>query len=161
MSSPSERKKRIDDAVRRVFRKHEYCALYVAGSFHAVSRFVGDNRGGWPVKLGVTRALEDTISANIDGASAYWKQGVLFRVWVKSFAKARQLERLVMDQISTSAEDLRKSFWDFGPDFQREFFEMEIHTIAQVNNIETWDDDSLMLALAREVKQDFESRGRG
>lgn len=153
-------KKAIDDAVRRVFRRHEYCAVYVAGPNDVVPRKMGDNRGGRPIKLGITRALEDTISSHLDGASAYYEQRVLFRVWVKSFPIARRLEGLVIEALGVNAEGLRKAFWDMGPEFQREFFEMEIHTIAQCNGIETWDDDSLFYDLAREVKREFARKGK-
>jgi len=154
------RKKQIDDAVMRVFRRHEFCAVYCAGSVEPVAKRIGENRGAWPIKIGLTRALEDTISSGLDGASPFWEQRVLFRVWVKTFERGRQLERLVLGALSGSAEAARKSFWDMGPDFQREFFEMEIHTIAQVNGIESWDDDSLFYTMVWEVKRDFEKRGK-
>ncbi len=154
------RQKKIDDAVMRVFRRHEFCAVYCAGSVEPVAKRIGDNRGAWPVKIGLTRALEDTISSGLDGASPFWEQRVLFRVWVKTWARGRTLEREVLKALQGSSEQARKSFWDMGPDFQREFFEMEVHTIAQCNGIETWDDDSLMVEMAREVKREFERRGK-
>lgn len=154
------KKKDLDDAVRRVFRRHEFCAVYVAGPSEVVPRKMGDNRGGRPIKLGITRALEDTISSHLDGASAYYEQRVLFRVWVQSFPVARKLEGLVIQALGVNAEGLRKAFWDMGADFQLEFFEMEIHTIAQCNGIKTWDDDSLFFDLAHEVKREFAKKGK-
>ena len=154
------RRKEIDDAVMRVFRRNEYCAVYCAGSIEPVAKRIGDNRGAWPIKIGLTRSLEDTISSGLDGASPFYEQRVLFRVWVRTFERGRRLERLVLGALSGSAEAARKSFWDMGPDFQREFFEMEVHTLAMCHGIECWDDDALMVEMAREVKRDFQKRGK-
>lgn len=146
------RRKDIDDAVMREFRAADFCALYVAGPIDLVPRKMGDNRGGRPIKIGLTRSMQDTISANMDGASPYWEQRMLFRVWVEGHATARRLESLVLDALVNGAEErLRKSYHEMGAEFDTAFFEMEVHNIAMVNAITAYDDDSMMIALARRV----------
>lgn len=154
------RRKAIDEAVVREFRAVDFCAVYVAGPTDVVARKIGDNMGGRPIRVGLTRSMQDTITANLDGASPYWEQRMLFRVWVIGHSAAKRLESIVLEALQTDNDRLRKSYYEMGAEFDAAFFEMEIHQLAMVNAIEAFDDDSMMLELARRVRVKMQKRGK-
>lgn len=134
--------------------------MYVAGPPHAVPRKAGDNRLGWPIRLGTTSSWDDTITGPLDGASAFYAQGVLFRFWTIGPGLARRLLGLVEAMISEDYEPARKSWWDMGPEFSLEFFEFQISSLASASQIDVMDDEGLISRLREIDRQRYDREKR-
>lgn len=146
----------LDDHAMREFRSEEFVGLYVAGARGPVAKSLKEQ--GWPIRLGLTKAIEDTISPMMDTASPYWAQGVLFRVWVKGKMAAQILEKDTRNFLM--GKEVRKGFYCMGPDFEPTKLESRIHALAAQRNIKAWDDAFLMAELLRAVKYKMERRAR-
>lgn len=132
--------------IKRRFRLDGYAALYIAGTKEPVAKRIGDNRGAWPISLGITTAWSDTITKHIDRHSPFWWNGVLFRVWCPTEEHAKMLQRLVSGymQKHKDADPLRKSWFDLGPAFDVKKFERAIRLLAKDHRIQTWSDGELI-----------------
>lgn len=145
--------------IKRRFRLEGFAALYIAGTKEPVAKRIGDNRGAWPISLGITTAYSDTITKHIDRHSPFWWNGVLFRVWCPNEEQAKILQRLVSSymQKHKDADPLRKSWFDLGPAFEPKKFERAIRLLAKDHRITTWNDqelhDHLVALEARETKK--------
>lgn len=125
-------------------RAPAFAALYVAGPAHPVSKRIGDNRGCWPIKFGVTQAWQDQITNMLDGSAPLYWQGMLFRVWCSTPTSAQLLESLVRSDLPDDWEPLRKAWVDFGPELDVTALEKAIRRIATDHNIRTWNDVELV-----------------
>lgn len=150
----AERKK-LPAGLLRIFRDRGFHAMYVAGPLSPVARYRGDNRGGWPVRIGTTASADDNLTHIADSWSPYWTQGVLFRVWTESEAHARMVSGLTAGLIEERSDDLRKAWRDLGPDTDLPMLEFEIHAIANEAGIRTWDDHSLRQHLEAELENEI------
>ncbi len=85
---------------RRLFQRWGIAALYVAGPKAPIPRGIGDNRLGWPIRIGGTgKTFADTITRVMDSYSPYHWQGVWFRVWTPSPAHVRRLAYEVLNRL--------------------------------------------------------------
>jgi hypothetical protein len=84
-----------------LWRRWGLVALYVAGPKGPVPRGIGDNRLGWPLRIGLMRgrSFADNITSEMDRYSPYHWQGVWFRVWVPSEAHHGRLALYVVDRL--------------------------------------------------------------
>ena len=145
-----------DEHVMREFRQEEFVGLYVAGARGPVAKSLAEM--GWPIRIGRTSALDDTqLEKSLDWGSAYWPQGILFRVWVKGKYAAQTLEKDVKNDLLLGKE-VRKGYYCMGPAFDPAKFEAKIHVLAAQRNIKSWDDAFLMAELLRAVKYKMEKR---
>lgn len=134
-----------------------FAALYVAGPKHPVSKRIGDNRGCWPIRFGVTQAWQDQITNGLDGASPLYWQGMLFRVWCATPASASVLESLIREELPREMEPLRKTWLDFGPELDVRRLEKAIRKIASDHNIRTWT-DAEMVKYLQEIEAEPKAR---
>ena len=153
----TSREKRFDEAVLREFRMEDFAGLYVAGAYEPVARSLKEE--GWPIRIGVTKSLEDTLTPAMDGGSPYWRQGLLFRVWARGWENVRSLEDWVKTDL-LAGKEARKSYYCMGVSFSPHLFEQQIHRLAARRNLPVWDDALLMADLLRAVKQRMEKRAR-
>lgn len=114
---------------------------------------IGGNRGCWPVKIASTGSWKDTVTQTYNRGPFFWC-GTLFRVWCESDAHERQLSKPVGELLqiyreSVFGETMLGGFVDVGPDLQIEFFEMEVHSIANRLGFNVWDDQGLVSELER------------
>jgi len=143
------------------FRRLAPAAVYVAGTEGPVPRSFGDNRGAWPIRIGVTESWKDTITPQLERGAPLWWQGVLFRVWTPSEVHAKRLALEVPEFIAARVEQLRGAWLDLGVETDLELFEVEVHHLAQRLKIRTWDDDALSRALDERVRREMEQEARG
>jgi hypothetical protein len=126
----------------KAFRDLTPAAVYVCGHDAPVPRSFADNRGVWPIKIGITTRWEplDTLSKEMDRHHAVHWMGMWFRVWTLSGEDAGSLAFLVANAIAAEpagtqgypdpvsqlhqeivrwvrADKLRKGFVDIGSDF--------------------------------------------
>lgn len=145
----------IDDAVLGVFRREKFVAVYVAGPLSPVARYPGDNRLGRPVRIGHTAALTtDEISRKFDTASAYWPQGVLFRVWVKGKTAAQELEEYLRARY-TGFDALRRNWVEMGPDWDHALGELDVRAAAGALGLQCWSDEELVKHLGMIVQDEM------
>lgn len=139
------RRNKIQEHWRRIFRREKFHALYVAGHTEAIYRYPGDNMGSIAVKIGMTGALQDTISDVMDGASPYCVSRVFFRLWFQNRATAKQIsDYLRARHLGFSDITLRKSWLHMVPDqWDSAMFELEIRKIAEDLDLECWTDEGL------------------
>lgn len=150
--------------VKDAFERMEPHALVLLGTEGPVSltlrnehgdevHRIGGNRGCWPVKLASTGLWKDTVTQTYNRGPFFWC-GTLFRVWCESDAHERLLSKQVGELLqiyreSVFGETMLGGFVDVGPDLQLDFFEMEVHSIAQRLGFRVWDDQGLVLELER------------
>ncbi len=89
----------------RMFKAWGPVALYVAGTRHPVPRGIGDNRLGWPLRIGMTSTWDDGITKNMDAQAPYHWQGVWFRVWTPSTAHYKRLAFEVVNALLPPDEE--------------------------------------------------------
>lgn len=142
--------------MKQAFKDMEPAAVYVAGADGPEPRRWGDNMGAWPVLLGITKRWDDTITPNMDRFSPMRWRGVLFRVWTLSPEHAKRLLRLMDGLIRDRVEQLRGSWLDFGPDFDRATFAGEVATMAKRAGIAAWDDEDFYREIRRMAKKNGE-----
>ena len=142
----------IPAKLKNLLRNEGFAALCVCGPAISVPRSFGDNAGGRPIKFRTTNVWEDQITSEMNCASPYWSQGLLFRVWTLGIGHARRLVTIACPD----PEKLRKNWIEMGPGFSPEFFEFEIRTLAEANGISTWSDTELRSHLI----QIYESKER-
>jgi len=117
-------------------------AVYICGHNAPVPRSFADNRGVWPIKIGITTRWEplDTLTKEMDRHHPVHWMGLWFRVWTPSGEDAGALAFQVANAIAAEpagtqgyqgpvsqlhqeiirwvrADRLRKDFVDIGPDF--------------------------------------------
>lgn len=131
------------------FKSKGYAAVYVAGPAHPVPRKMGDNMGGWPIRVGVTQSWDDTITNTLDTGAALWWQGCLFRVWTASREHALRLEGAIAMYVAERSEALRKAWLDLGPDLDLTLFEWEVHSVGERIVGKVWGDEDLYHELLR------------
>lgn len=146
--------RRLSPQFLRLFRADDYTALYVAGPLEIVPRRMGDNRGGRPVRIGVTASLDDTVTPIADGWSPFWECRIHFRLWTRGDVFAKRILAAVQEIGAARGEGARKSWIDFGPDYDPSLFEMELHGIAADLSIKAWDDHALMAHLQDRLEQE-------
>jgi hypothetical protein len=130
-------------------RESAFCALYVAGPAHSVSKRIGDNMGCWPIRFGTTGAWQDEITSRLEWASPIYWQGLLFRVWCSSVTSAQVLESLVRAELEDRYDGLRKAWVDFGPNLDVQELERAIRLVAADHGIQTWNDAELVKHLEK------------
>lgn len=146
---------KVDDHVMREFRQEEFVGIYVAGARGPVAKSLEEM--GWPIRIGRTSSLDDTqLEKSLDWGSAYWPQGILFRVWVRGKLAAQLLEKDVKNFLL--GKEARKGFYCMGANFEPAKLEARIHALAAQRNIKAWDDALLMSELLRAVKYKMEKR---
>jgi hypothetical protein len=155
-------KSTLPEHLKKHMRDGGFAALYVAGPKVVVAKRLGDNRGCRPIKIGITTAWVDTISNNLDGASALYPQGVLFRLWCSNTGRAKFLEMQIGGYIAKHSDPLRKAWCDLGPDLNIVRFQKAIRQVATDHGIVTWSDGELIdylrsmdTSVARRIKRAY------
>lgn len=138
--------------LKNLLRNEGFAALCVCGPAISVPRSFGDNAGGRPIKFRTTSVWEDHMTSELNCASPYWGQGLLFRIWTLGIGHARRIEKIACPE----PETLRKGWLEMGPGFSPEFFEFELRSLADANGISTWSD----LELANHLTQIYQSKER-
>jgi hypothetical protein len=135
------------------FRELGPVAVYVAGNISGPEpRYFGDNRGAWPILLGIVRSWRDSVTPHMDRLSPIRARGVLFRVWTPSSADAHRLMAAIEGLVRDRVEQMRGNWLDFGPDTDARLFETEVHALAaRIGIAPTWDDEDLSAVLDRKV----------
>lgn len=153
--------------VAHQFREHHCCAVYVASSSEIVSRKLGDNAGGWPVKVGITVPFEDRLTNQLLFASPYVDLGVQFRVWVmsesmeESKALAGTIELATKKHLLRSANAIRRGWADMDQDFEVAKLESWMHAHAKRLKIAVWNDVGVVARLREIASRDVLKRGVG
>ncbi|KAB2918506.1 MAG: hypothetical protein F9K29_08035 [Hyphomicrobiaceae bacterium] len=150
-----KRRSRRSPEWTRTFEALQPAAVYIAGYAAPVPRGFADNRGVWPIRIGITTRWVDSLTKEMDRHQPVHWMGVWFRVWTLSFESAGQLAFAVANSIAdmlepgsqggedplsqmhreivrwVRAEKLRNAFLDLGPDFDLE----QINTQAVVRDL--------------------------
>ena len=141
-AEPAKTRDRRSPEWRKAFSDLTPAAVYVCGHEAPVPRSFADNRGVWPVKIGITTRWEplDTLSKEMDRHHPVHWMGMWFRTWTLSGEDAGNLAFLVANAISADpagtqgykdpvsqlhqeivrwvrADKLRKGFVDIGEGF--------------------------------------------
>jgi hypothetical protein len=110
---------------------------------------IGHNRAVWPAKVVKGSTLRDAATTTHDKFPGVFL-GTQARLWCLREADRDRVVHSIVDLIALRAErdgalaPLDKGFSDLGPELDLEFFEMEMHGVAQMLGIQTWDDDGLV-----------------
>lgn len=68
---------------------HGLTAIWVAGDLDGPqARRIGDNRGAWPVLMGLTQAWQDSKSPQLMAHEPYRNRAVMMRLWADSWDEA-------------------------------------------------------------------------
>ncbi|MGH6815519.1 MAG: hypothetical protein ACREC6_07435 [Hyphomicrobiaceae bacterium] len=143
------------------FRRLAPAAVYIAGTEGPVPRRFGDNRGAWPIRIGVTASWKDIITPQLEHSAPLWWQGVLFRVWTPDEVHAKRLALEIPEFVAARVEQLRGAWLDLGVETDLALFEVEVHHLAERLKIKTWDDDALSRTLDGWLAAQAEKRAKG
>jgi hypothetical protein len=138
--------------VKEIIRKKGYCALYVAGPVEPVAKRIGANRGARPIRIGTTRAWEDTISQTLDHGSWSVKSCVLFRVWFATDFAMDQIGDLTIQTMKEHADPMRKNWFDLGPELDIAQFQISLIETAHDIGFKAWSDEGLLRHLSEEAR---------
>ena len=146
---------------RDTFIRLAPAAVCIAGTEGPVPRTFGDNRGAWPIRVGITERWEDTSTPGLNSGSPLWWQGVLFRVWTPSREHAKQLGAAVLELVAERVEQLRGAWVDLGPETDLALFEVEVYALAERLKIPARDDDALNKWLDWVLRKEMDRDERG
>ena len=143
MAAPARTRDRRSPEWWKVFRDLTPAAVYISGHDVPVPRSLADNRGVWPIRIGITTRWEplETLTKEMDRHHPVHWMGMWFRVWTLSGDDAGNLACHVASAIASyelvgtpnspdhvadlqkeivrwvRADKLRKGFVDIGSDF--------------------------------------------
>lgn len=140
--------------LKRAFDHFAPAAVYVAGPREIIPRYMGDNMGGRPIRIGRTGSFKDTISSSLNSASPYWWQGVLFRVWLRHEVDAVILADHLPGLVAERGGKARPGWLDLGVEADIDILELEAHDLARRLKMQAWDDDGLIDELNRIRRRD-------
>lgn len=139
--------------MKYIFREMEPAALYVAGPIELVPRRMGDNRGGRPLRLGVTKQWLDQITPQIDKGGYICKMCVHFRVWSHSEKHISLLIEALMKMWSGTYDNLRHPWIDAGPEYTPEMLERAIIATRTDIGFDVWSEPEFEELIQRKSRQ--------
>lgn len=139
-TAPAQSRDRRSPEWKKAFKDIGGAAMYVCGHAAPVPRSFGDNRGVWPIRIGITTRWEplETLTGEMDRHHPVHWLGMWFRVWTLSAESASHLAYAVSNAIADTggangademsdlhreivrwvhADKLRRGFADVGPEF--------------------------------------------
>lgn len=126
---------------RLAFRQIGPACVCVIGGNRPEPRHMGDNRGGWPVRLMVQRIWDDAPAHAADRESPWVARRLLLRLWTESREEAGRLERVIRAYLVDRAEEDGRHAWlDLGPDVDLARLGEEIQHAATRAGLHAWDD---------------------
>lgn len=156
---------RLTDEQRLAFKECRMCALWVAGNLDGPEpRYMGDNRGAWPVDMGLTQRWSGlTEDHQFDGSDPNEKRGVVLRFWCDSYDIADRLQCAVYRHLKdTDVADAALGTWiNLTPQTTLADLAAHILNVAARLGIETLTDDEMVRHLDGVVAmaRTFEARG--
>lgn len=141
-------------------------ALWVAGDLDGPqARRLGDNRGAWPVLMGLTQAWADSKSPQLMANEPYRNRAVMMRLWADTWDQADRIWSATYASLGHRlTEDTRGEWLSFDPDMELGDISAEIlqHAANASPRIHLRTDDELIadidfnIGLARKMME----RGR-
>ena len=139
-------------------------ALWVAGDLDGPqARRLGDNRGAWPVLMGLTQAWADSKSATLIANEPYRTRAIMMRLWAETWDAADMIWTLTYNGLRHRlTEDTRGEWLSFEPETVLGDISAEILTHAQARNIPLRTDDEILedidmvIAMARKLPRGAE-----
>lgn len=143
------------------FKELSPAALWLAGNLDGPQpRALGDNRGGWPVEMGLTQRWAGLSEDNqfVD-RDAYNKRGVFYRLWCDHYDLADRLQCAVFQalRVSGRVEPAIGEWMSLDADMTLDDLSAVVLGEASRLRIETWTDDDMirrfddLIAMARKV----------
>lgn len=109
----------FDPDKRDAFKASSYCCVVMVGADGPEPRhIIGDNRGGWPVRLAIQRIWDDNPAAAADRESPWHARVLIMRLWAEDRPEAARLRDCVESYLQERAEteEARHAWLDLGPD---------------------------------------------
>lgn len=99
---------------------HGLTAIWVAGDLDGPQAcWLGDNRGAWPVLMGLTQAWQDSKSATLIANEPYRTRAVMMRLWADTWDEADRVWSAVYQAMSHRlTKDTRGEWLSFEPDVE-------------------------------------------
>lgn len=151
-----------------VFREIAPTALWVAANLDGAqpTRF-GDNRGSWPVAMGLTQAWGDFKSAQLRADEPFHERAVVARYWCDAFDHADRLWSATCAQLAGRFDDARGEWMSFEPGTTLAVIDRAVRAAAVVLSVDVLTDREMvehleaMIFIASKVQADEQRRSNG
>lgn len=137
-------------------------ALWVAGDLDGPQAVrIGDNRGAWPVLMGLSQAWADSKSPQLIAAEPYRTRAVMMRLWAETWEAADKIWCATYESLRHKlTQDTRGEWLSFDPDTTLGDISAHVLTHAASERIHLRTDDEvladidLVIGLARKMQRE-------
>lgn len=142
------------ELIREQFRLTKMHAVYVVGGTETIARRIGDNQGCIAIRVGITKAIDDQITPQLDSANPVCGVELLFRFWCPDRPAAEYVRALVMNRLIYHTVPLRKSWRGLEPETDIDLLRQELLWAIRDDDqgVEVMDDDELLTELEHKIR---------